>query len=136
MASDRKLTRRELLRTGSVAGTALWLAGNAASGRSLATAPSGLETADDKFLDDVERASFEFYWQEANPSTGQVKDRALLNGNDSGNDSRPMSSIASTGFGLTALCIADQRGYRKRNEILDRVRTTLRFLWQRMPQEH
>jgi hypothetical protein len=47
-----------------------------------------------------------------------------------------MASIAATGFGLTALCIADKRGYRKNNEIVDRVRNTLRFLWDKMPHEH
>jgi hypothetical protein len=39
-----------------------------------------------------------------------------------------MSSIAATGFGLTALCIAHQRGYRPRSEITARVRRTLHAL--------
>jgi len=88
--------------------------------------------SDDEFLDQIERASFEFFWHEASPSTGQIKDRALLNGNDS----RKMASIAATGFGLTGLCIADHRGYRKSNEIIERVKTTLRFLWRDLPHEH
>jgi hypothetical protein len=132
MAEDYKVTRRELLRIAGLAGTGVWLGCNTAAGLSIGTTVAGSETNDDQFLDEVERASFEFFWQEANPSTGQVKDRALLNGNDS----RPMSSIASTGFGLTALCIADRRGYRKSSEIVDRVRKTLRFLWQTMPNHH
>src|SRR6516225_9932808 len=61
---------------------------------------------DDQLLDDIERGSFAFFWNETNPSTGQVKDRAY----SSGNDTRTMSSIASTGFGLSALCIGDARG--------------------------
>lgn len=47
-----------------------------------------------------------------------------------------MSSIAATGFGLTALCIGDARGYGKNEEIKERVRTTLRFLWKDAPQVH
>jgi hypothetical protein len=31
-------------------------------------------------LDELQRGSFEFFWNETNPATEQVKDRALLNG--------------------------------------------------------
>src|SRR5215471_4378304 len=82
------------------------------------------EGTDEQLLDEIQRASFEFFWNEASPKTGQVKDRALANGNDS----HTMSSTAATGFRLGCLCIGDQRGYRKSEEITDRVRKTLRFL--------
>src|ERR1700692_2806285 len=62
---------------------------------------------DDQLLDEIQRGSFQFFWNETNPKTGQVKDRALLNGNDK----RTMSSIAATGFGLTGLCIGNAREY-------------------------
>jgi hypothetical protein len=87
---------------------------------------------DDALLDDIERAAFDFFWNEAGASTGQVKDRALLNGNDK----HTIASIAATGFGLSALCIGEARGYGKKEEIVERVRTTLRFLWQKLPHEH
>jgi hypothetical protein len=87
---------------------------------------------DEQLLDEVQRGSFEFFWNETNPSTGQVKDRAYLNGNDT----RTMSSIAATGFGLSALCIADARGYARSSDLADRVRNTLRFLWKTMPSIH
>ena len=47
-----------------------------------------------------------------------------------------MSSIAATGFGLASLCIGDQRGYGKSSDILERVRKTLRFLANNLPNEH
>ena len=90
------------------------------------------EGTDEQLLDEIQRASFEFFWNEASPKTGQVKDRALANGNDS----HIVSSTAATGFGLTSLCIGDHRGYRKSPEILDRVRNTLRFLANELHQEH
>src|SRR5882724_4304674 len=62
------------------------------------------------------------------PTTGQVKDRALA----AGNDTRTVSSIASTGFGLTALCIGDQRGYQSSAAIAARVQTTLNFVLNRL----
>ena len=86
----------------------------------------------EQFLDDIQRATFDFFWNEASPTTGQVKDRALANGNDL----RKMSSVAATGFGLTGLCIADHRGYGKSAEIRERVRKTLRFVVNQMPHEH
>jgi hypothetical protein len=88
--------------------------------------------SDDQLLDEIERASFDFFWNEAHPATGQVLDRALVNGNDR----RRVSSIAATGFGLAALCIADSREYGKGEAIRDRVRQTLRFLKQKLPHEH
>ncbi len=95
--------------------------------------PAKLATdANDDPLEQIERAGFDFFWENADPATGQIRDRSLAGGNDR----RTVSSIASTGFGLTALCIGDSRGYRNRDEIVARVKTTLDFLWNRMPHEH
>ena len=125
------LTRRHLL----------YLLGGAAVSVPLAARQSGSESSrsssapsqtDELFLDDVERASFEFFWNEAGAKTGLVKDRALANGKDN----RIVSSIAATGFGLTALCIGAARGYRPSADIVERVRTTLRFLANQLPQVH
>jgi hypothetical protein len=51
-------------------------------------------------------------------------------------DPRRMSSIAATGFGLTALCIADSRNYLPRAQIVERVRATLDFHLNRLPEVH
>jgi len=130
-------TRRELLKL-----TGLGLAGlpfggfgtcQERSGKRFAP-PSGdpYQGTDEQLLDDIQRGAFEFFWIESSAKTGQTKDRALA----AGNDTRRMSSIAATGFGLTALCIGDRRGYRKPNEIRERVRTTLRFLANDLPNVH
>jgi hypothetical protein len=79
---------------------------------------------DDQFLDEIQRAIFLFFWEQASSTTGQVKDRAFA----AGNDTRTVSSIAATGFGLGALCIADQRGYMASANIIARVQATLTFL--------
>ena len=44
-----------------------------------------------------------------------------------------MGSIASLGFGLTALCIGDKRGYVWHNEARGRALNSLRFLWKKLP---
>jgi hypothetical protein len=98
------------------------------------TEPAGTpyQGTDEKLLDEIQRLSFDFFWNEASAKTGQVKDRALANGNDN----RAMASIAATGFGLTSLCIGDQRGFGKKADILERVRNTLRFLANELHHEH
>jgi hypothetical protein len=130
-------TRRDLLRMGALALAATPLARLASYAwqkKGFSEPPRTPYTgSDDALLDEIERAALDFFWTEAG-STGQVKDRALLNGDN--NDKRTIASIAATGFGLTGLCIAAERGYKKKDEIADRVRLTLRFLWQKQTHEH
>jgi len=126
------LTRRELMRlaTGAAVGLALPSCSFAQKTFNPPSAPP-YEGTDEQLLDETQRASFDFFWKEASAQTGQVKDRALARGGDQ----RSISSIAATGFGLTALCIGDQREYRKSSEIGDRVCKTLQFIAD-MPHEH
>jgi hypothetical protein len=90
---------------------------------------AGLSPEDDQFLDELEKQNFQFFWEQAGPQTGLVRDRA----NVSGNENSVVASIAATGFGLTALSIAEKRGYVSRNDARERVLLTLRFLWKKMP---
>ena len=84
---------------------------------------------DDPLLEELERANFRFFWEQANPETGLVSDRF--------NVRRPgkseLASIAATGFGLTALCIGEKREFISRLESQRRVLNTLRFLWKTVP---
>src|SRR5258707_5377137 len=91
--------------------------------------PSTLSPEDDQFLDDLERSSFLFFWEQANPLTGLIKDRCNVRVNDTG----VVASIASTGFGLTAICIAEKRGFLSYQDARLRVIATLVFLWRKLP---
>src|ERR1700746_4102361 len=88
-----------------------------------------LSSEDDQFLNDVEAASFLFFWEQGNPKTGMVKDRTNVHA-DRPHDA---ASIAATGFGLTALCVGAQRGFVSTSAALERVFVTLRFLWKKLP---
>jgi hypothetical protein len=66
------------------------------------TSASQSAMSDSVFLDLVQRASFDFFWQEANPGNGLIKDR---------NTSGSPCSIASVGFGLSSICVAIDRGW-------------------------
>ena len=84
---------------------------------------------DHQFLEDLENANFHYFWEQANPETGLVKDRANVRQSDKGT----VASIAATGFGLTALAIGERRGYISTADARQRAVTTLRFLWKKLP---
>src|ERR1700723_720848 len=90
---------------------------------------------DDAFLDELQFQGCMFFWEEGSATPGHILDRALNNLNGA-RDPRRMASIASTGFGLTALCIADHRGFLPHAQIVERVRTTLKWHLNSMPEVH
>jgi hypothetical protein len=90
---------------------------------------AGLSPDDRQFLEELEKANFLFFWEQANPETGLVKDRCNLHTPASG----IVASIAATGFGLTAICIGQQYGWVSAKEARDRAVISLRFLARKMP---
>jgi hypothetical protein len=92
-------------------------------------APTSLSPDDDQFLDELEKLNFQYFWEQASPQTGLIKDRCdvLVK------DTSVVASIAATGFGLTALCIGQKRGFVSLPDARERVLATLRFLWKKMP---
>jgi hypothetical protein len=90
---------------------------------------------DDALLEDLSKRSFLFFWEQADPNTGIVRDRSRTNGSPVDTNARDVGSIASVGFGLSGLCIAAERGWVSRAGAVDRARTTLRFFAERMQHE-
>jgi hypothetical protein len=96
-----------------------------------------LAAADEALLDDIERRAAQYFWEQTNPANGQVLDRAYANNTNGKLSSRnSLASIAATGFGLSTLCIADRRGYLPHDAIVERVRTTLDFHLNKLPDNH
>lgn len=125
------LNRRTMLRRLG-AGWPVLLGGQAALGLAAAeAAPPPFSADDDAFLDELERTTFRFFWECADPVTGLVKDREYA----AGDGRASVASLSATGFGLASLCIADQRRWLKPGDARDRARATLRFLHDRMPHE-
>ena len=93
-----------------------------------------LSKEEDQFLEDLSHRLFLFMWEQANPETGLVRDRALA---DSGTpDARPWASSAATGFGLAGLCIASERGWISRAQAHERVLAVLRYYSEKAFHEH
>jgi hypothetical protein len=142
MADLPRLSRRAVIKQLAGASAAVPLTGFAAQllaqtpqsepggGSSpLAERPGGLSDEDDELLDEIERATFLYFWEQSSPETGIVRDRFNVRAPDKSD----LGSIAATGFGFTALCIGQQRGWVSYDEARDRALAGLRFLWEQMP---
>jgi len=67
---------------------------------------------------DIERRTFQFFWDTTNEVNGLTPDRF---------PSRPFASIASVGFALTAYPIGVENNWVSRNQAIDRTLVTLKF---------
>jgi hypothetical protein len=90
----------------------------------------------DAFLEDLQQRSFRYFWEQADPNTGLVPDRARVDGSTLPASHQNVASIAATGFGLTALCIAADRNWVDQVQVRERARNTLRFFDARAFQQH
>lgn len=98
------------------ASPAVSAAETATPSRTRAVVPTRSDTA---LLDDVERRSFHFFWDLADPHTQLIPDRW---------PTPSFSSIAAVGFGLTAYAIGAERGYVTREAAAERTQATLQSL--------
>jgi len=69
-------------------------------------------------VDDLEKRTFQWFWDSGDPQTGLVPDHY---------PGKSFSSIASVGFALTAYGVGVERGYINRAQAIDRTLATLRF---------
>lgn len=128
---DLPFSRREFLV--SAAGGALLSRTLLAAPPAVPQFPAAPPNAEDRqFLEDFARRCFRYFWEQSDPHTGIVLDRAKNDGSRANN----IGSLAATGFGLTALCIASNRAWIPKNLIRARVVTTLNYLWARAFHDH
>lgn len=103
-----------------------------------ASRPYHLTPEDEAFLEDLSRRAFRYFSEHSDAQTGLVLDRAHTDGTPHNVDepNHNIASSAATGFGLTALCIAAERGWLPAAEARRRVLLTLRFYAERAAEEH
>lgn len=143
--NGEKISRRSMLARLGRIGAALQLpllgtavlsldsCGGGSGPSSTSTSTQGPFTAaQNQFLQKLESDISLFFWEQASSQTGMIKDHAVA----TGDDTSVVSSIASTGFGLTGLCIADSRGFITTSQAQSRVLTALQFLWSTLPNYH
>ncbi|HTA70801.1 MAG TPA: hypothetical protein VK776_21100, partial [Bryobacteraceae bacterium] len=81
-----------------------------------APSPSVVSAQDKAFLEDVEHRGVLYFWEQTDPATGLVLDRADEAGGRAKGPSRNIASLAATGFGLTAICIGVEHGWIPRDQ--------------------
>ena len=94
-------------------------AGLSENSSQISASPKAFAT-DDHFLEYVQATAFDYFWREANPENGMIRDRT-----------QPWSaaSIAAIGFGLSAINIGIDHAWITREAGADRILKTLRTLW-------
>jgi hypothetical protein len=93
-------------------------AAQSAQARETAYGFDALSKPQQAMVADLERRTFQWFWDSANPANGLIPDHY---------PGPSFSSIASVGFGLTAYGIGVERGYITRAQAVDRTLATLRF---------
>jgi hypothetical protein len=79
---------------------------------------------DERLLAEIKRCACLFFYEAADPATGLINDRA----NNYTGEKNNVASIASTGYGLTALTIAAENAYLSKPLAYQRALLTLTFL--------
>ena len=105
-----KLDRRQLMCGGAALGASAALPARA----------TGPANSLPPFYADIERRTFDFFWETVNRRNGLVPDRW---------PTPSFCSIAAVGFGLTAYPVGVERGWCSREAARDLTLTTLRFFW-------
>lgn len=88
-----------------------------------------ISAEDDAFLEDLQKRSFQYFWEHTNPQNGLTLDRAGTEGKrrPPTHNGYNVASIAASGFALSSYCIAADRGWITKAQALERTRNTLDF---------
>lgn len=79
--------------------------------------------SDNQLLDRVQRETLRYFWEFAHPHSGLALDRSLP-----GQFGPDALAVGGSGFGLMALLVGIERGWLKRQEVLERMEKVLLFL--------
>ncbi|MDP8252781.1 MAG: glucoamylase family protein [Candidatus Kaelpia aquatica] len=88
--------------------------------------------SDQQFLELIQRKAFGYFWNEANPDTGLIKDKA----NNFKDDNFQVASIAAVGFALSSYPIAVEKGWISKEEALERTLNTLFYFRDKLENVH
>jgi len=82
---------------------------------------------DDELVDLVQKQTFKYFWDFAEPNSGLARERYHPDGNYPDNDANIVTTGGS-GFGLLAIVAADSRGYISRAQTVERLTKVANFL--------
>ena len=82
---------------------------------------------DEELMDIVQKQSFNYFWDGAEPTSGLARERFHVDGDYPQNDKHVITSGGS-GFGIMALLVGIDRGFITREQGVERFTTILNFL--------
>lgn len=83
--------------------------------------------SDDAFLEYIQKTHFNYMWEGAEPNSGLARERIHVDGNYPLNDQNIVTTGGS-GFGITGLIVAMERGFISREEGTERLLRIVDFL--------
>ncbi|OPC00386.1 beta-glucosidase [Elizabethkingia ursingii] len=89
--------------------------------------PGTKKLTDDQLLDKVQRQTFRYFWDFAEPHSGMARERYHPDGNYPDRDANIVTTGGS-GFGLMSIISATNRGYIKRKDAIERLNKIANFL--------
>ena len=96
-------------------------------GTKMSTEVTGVGISDDELLDIVQRQTFDYFWEGAEPNSGLARERLHLDGIYPTHD-KDIITIGGSGFGLMAIIVGIERGFISREQALERYEKALEFL--------
>ncbi len=84
-------------------------------------------SSDEELLDRVQRQTFNYFWDGAEPTSGLARERIHLDNIYPSHD-KDIITIGGSGFGLMSILVGIERGFITREQALERFEKTLNFL--------
>ena len=93
----------------------------------LALSDSEIINSDDPLLDTIQKQTFNYFWEGAEPNSGLARERLHM---DDLYPTSPKNTVTTggSGFGMMALLVGIKRGYITREEALNRFKKMIDFL--------
>ena len=85
------------------------------------------EISDEALLDSVQRRTFLYFWDGAEPNSGMARERFHVDG-DYGKHDKDVVTSGGSGFGIMAMIAGIDRGYVTREQGLERMTRIVNFL--------
>lgn len=82
---------------------------------------------DERIFTDVQRTTFQYFWEGAEPNSGLARERIHMDGVYPENDQMIITS-GGGGFGVMAILVGIERGFITREQGLERMERIVRFL--------
>ncbi|MDU1890675.1 MAG: glucoamylase family protein [Dysgonomonas sp.] len=122
---------KKILMSLTIIGSLLSLVGCNDSTKTNQTEPSDKDTiveiSDEALLDSVQRRTFNYFWDGAEPISGMARERYHVDG-DYGNHNKNTVTSGGSGFGIMAIVAGIDRGYVTREQGLERLTRIVNFL--------